>query len=53
LNATWYKRYVPFVPEADGQAVLANFNRVLKYKGAPDAQRALERGMWRVRPARF
>ena len=27
-------KYVPFIPEpVEGQAVLGNFNRVLKYKG--------------------
>jgi len=40
------KRYVPFIPEpVEGQAVLANFNRVLKYKGASDVSMVLERGM--------
>ena len=30
-------KYVPFVPEpVKGQAVLQNFNRVLRYKGADD-----------------
>ena len=28
-------KYVPFIPEPiEGQAVLGNFNRILKYKGA-------------------
>lgn len=40
------KKYVPFIPEPiEGQAVLANFNRVLKYKGADDVSMTLERGM--------
>jgi adenine-specific DNA-methyltransferase len=40
------KKYVPFIPEpVEGQAVLANFNRVLKYKGANDVSMTLERGM--------
>ena len=40
------KKYVPFIPEPiEGQAVLANFNRVLKYKGASDVSMVLERGM--------
>ena len=40
------KKYVPFVPEPiEGQAVLANFSRVLKYKGASDVSMVLERGM--------
>lgn len=39
-------KYVPFVPEPiEGQAVLKNFNRILKYKGADDAIMVLERGM--------
>ena len=30
-------KYVPFIPEsAEGQTVLSNFNRILKYKGADD-----------------
>ena len=30
-------KYVPFIPEpVEGQAVLGNFNRILKYKGADD-----------------
>ena len=30
-------KYVPFVPEPiEGQAVLSNFNRILKYRGADD-----------------
>lgn len=39
-------KYIPFIPEpVDGQAVLANFNRVLKYKGADDITSMLRRGM--------
>ncbi|MBW7476684.1 site-specific DNA-methyltransferase [Paenibacillus oenotherae] len=39
-------KYIPFKPEAvEGQAVLANFNRILKYKGADDATMILQRGM--------
>ena len=39
-------KYVPFIPEpVEGQAVLANFNRVLKYKGADDVASTLRRGM--------
>lgn len=39
-------KYVPFVPETiDGQAVLGNFNRILKYRGADDASMVLQRGM--------
>lgn len=39
-------KYVPFVPEPiEGQAVLKNFNRILKYKGAVDTSMVLERGM--------
>ena len=39
-------KYVPFIPEPiAGQAVLANFSRVLKYKGADDAKMVLQRGM--------
>ncbi len=40
------KKYIPFIPEpVEGQAVLSNFNRVLKYKGANDVSMVLERGM--------
>ena len=40
------KRYIPFIPEpVEGQAVLANFARVLKYRGAGDVSMMLERGM--------
>ena len=39
-------KYVPFVPEPiEGQAVLNNFNRILKYRGADDVSMVLERGM--------
>lgn len=39
-------KYVPFIPEpVEGQAVLANFNRILKYKGADEASMTLQRGM--------
>ena len=39
-------KYVPFIPEpVEGQAVLANFNRILKYKGADDTKMMLQRGM--------
>lgn len=39
-------KYVPFIPEpVEGQAVLANFNRILKYKGADDVSMTLQRGM--------
>lgn len=39
-------KYIPFTPEpVEGQAVLANFNRVLKYKGADDTKMVLQRGM--------
>lgn len=39
-------KYVPFIPEpVEGQAVLCNFNRILKYKGAGDVSMTLQRGM--------
>ena len=39
-------KYIPFIPEpVEGQAVLANFNRILKYKGADDVSMILQRGM--------
>lgn len=39
-------KYVPFIPEpVEGQSVLGNFNRILKYKGANDVSMILERGM--------
>ena len=39
-------KYIPFIPEpVEGQAILNNFNRVLKYKGADDINDTLRRGM--------
>ncbi len=39
-------KYVPFIPEPiEGQAVLQNFNRILKYKGADEVSMTLQRGM--------
>lgn len=39
-------RYVPFIPEpVEGQAVLGNFNRILRYKGDDDVSMTLQRGM--------
>ncbi len=39
-------KYVPFIPEpVEGQAVLGNFNRILKYKGADDMSMVIQRGM--------
>ena len=39
-------KYIPFIPEPiEGQAVLCNFNRILKYKGADDTSMVLQRGM--------
>lgn len=39
-------KYIPFIPEpVEGQAVLQNFSRVLKYKGADDTKLVLQRGM--------
>lgn len=39
-------KYVPFIPEpVAGQAVLGNFNRILKYRGADDVSMSLQRGM--------
>lgn len=39
-------KYVPFIPEPiEGQAVLGNFNRILKYKGANETSMVLQRGM--------
>ena len=38
--------YVPFIPEpVEGQAVLQNFKRILKYRGADETSMVLERGM--------
>ena len=39
-------KYVPFILEpVEGQAVLGNFNRILKYRGADETSKVLERGM--------
>ena len=39
-------KYVPFIPEpVEGQAVLGNFNRILRYKGADEVSMAIQRGM--------
>ncbi len=39
-------KYVPFIPEpVEGQAVLGNFNRILRYKGADELSMILQRGM--------
>lgn len=39
-------KYIPFIPEPiEGQAVLGNFNRILRYKGADDTSLVLQRGM--------
>ena len=39
-------KYVPFIPEpVEGQAVLGNFNRILRYKGADEMSMVLQRGM--------
>ena len=39
-------KYIPFIPEpVEGQAVLGNFNRILKYKGADDVSMVLQWGM--------
>ena len=39
-------KFVPFIPEpTEGQAVLQNFNRILKYKGSDAVQGVLQRGM--------
>ena len=39
-------KYVSFIPETvEGQAVLGNFNRILKYKGADEVSMTLQRGM--------
>lgn len=39
-------RYIPYMPEpVTGQAVLSNFNRVLKYKGSSDLESRIVRGM--------
>lgn len=39
-------KYIPFIPEpVEGQAVLENFNRILRYKGADELSMTLQRGM--------
>ena len=39
-------KYVPFIPEpVEGQAVLGNFTRILRYKGADEMSMTLQRGM--------
>lgn len=39
-------KYVPFIPEPiEGQAVLGNFNRILKYKGADEVSMTIQLGM--------
>ena len=39
-------KYIPFIPEpVEGQAVLGNFNRILRYKGADEVGNVLQRGM--------
>ena len=39
-------KYVPFIPEpVEGQAILGNFNRILRYKGADEVSMTLQRGM--------
>lgn len=39
-------RYIPYQPEpVTGQALLSNFNRVLKYKGSNDLESRIVRGM--------
>lgn len=39
-------KYIPFIPEpVEGQAVLGNFNRILRYKGADELSVTLQRGM--------
>ncbi|MDD6320950.1 MAG: site-specific DNA-methyltransferase [Oscillospiraceae bacterium] len=39
-------KYVPFIPEpVEGQAVLGNFNRILRYQGADEVSMTLRRGM--------
>lgn len=39
-------KYIPYIPEpVTGQAVLSNFNRVLKYKGSNDLESRIVRGM--------
>lgn len=39
-------KYIPFIPEpVEGQAVLENFNRILRYKGADEVSMTIQRGM--------
>lgn len=39
-------KYIPFFPEPiEGQAILDNFKRTLRYKGADEVKEKLERGM--------
>ena len=39
-------KYIPFIPEpVEGQAVLGNFNRILRYKGADEVSMTIQRGM--------
>ncbi|MBO5357249.1 MAG: site-specific DNA-methyltransferase [Clostridia bacterium] len=39
-------KYMPFIPEPiEGQAVLGNFNRILRYKGANEVSMTMQRGM--------
>lgn len=39
-------KYVPFIPApVEGQAVLGNFSRILRYKGADEMSMVLQRGM--------
>ena len=39
-------KYVSFIPEPiEGQAILGNFNRILRYKGSDEAAMTLQRGM--------
>lgn len=39
-------KYVPFIPEPiEGQAVLGNFNRILRYKGSDEVSMTIQRGM--------
>lgn len=39
-------KYIPVIPEpVEGQAVLGNFNRILRYKGADEVSMTIQRGM--------
>lgn len=39
-------KYIPFIPEpVEGQAILGNFSRILRYKGADEVSMTLQRGM--------